>query len=376
MIATSCLVLVLSLPTAPHGGASPWLTGYALQKELREPLDLAKAEIPLRKVLGDLSRERHVAIFLDRRVDPDRWLKLEVHDVPLEKALVAIARAHGLGLTFLGAVAYFGPPQATARLRTIVELRRDAIRALPAPIASKFFRAQRVHWDDLATPRDLLAQLAADNDLRIAAIEQIPHDVWAGTDLPPLSLVERLTLLLGQFDLTFAVDALGDRITLEPVPADAALVRSYLVPGDPRQTAARWAALLPAAAVQVAGNRIVVRARVEEHEQLAAPQRPAAPKGMASYSSPAGRPRDKDKRFTVHQAKGRFEFLLQEYAKLTNVELKLDRELLQRAGVSLDQVVAFSVKEATLDELFQAIASRAGCRCHRTGSVIVVEPAR
>jgi hypothetical protein len=376
MIATSCLVLVLAIPTAPPGGASPWLTGYALQKELQEPLDLAKAGGPLRKMLGDLSLQRRVAIYLDRRVDPDGLLNLAVRDVPLEKALAAIARAQGLGLTFLGPVAYFGPPQTTARLRTVVELCRDAIRALPAPVARKFFRALPMRWDDLATPRELVAQLAAESDLQIVAAEQIPHDLWAGADLPPLSLIERLTLLLGQFDLTFAVDASGDRITLVPEPADVALVRSYLVPRDPQPTAARWAALLPAATIQVAGNRIIVRARVEEHEQLAAAQRPATQKATPAYSSRAGRARPEDKRFTVRLAKGKLDFLLQQYTRLTDVELKLDRESFQRAGVSLDQEVAFSVKEATLDELFQAIAASAGCRCHRTGRVIVVEPPR
>jgi hypothetical protein len=374
MTAASCLLLVLAIPAAPQAGlSSTWLTGTALQKELQEPRDLALSEAPLRQALRELSLQRHVAVFIDRRIDPDRRLKLEIRDTPLGKALGELAKAHGLGLTFLGPVAYFGPLPATARLRTVVELCRDEVHKRPLFVSQKFLRARPIRWNDFDTPRELLAQLAAENNLTVVGLDQIPHDLWAAADLPPLSLIERLTLLVGQFDLTFTVEGAGDRIRLLPVPNDVALVRSYFVPGDPQQTAAGWSALVPGAKIKIVGSRIVVRGSVEAHEQIAALVHPApSPKTAAARPARASRPHVEEKRFTVPKSRGRLEFLLTEYAKRLNVQLKIDRDALQRAGISLDQMVSFSVQDATLDDLFRAIAAPAGCACRHTGNIIEI----
>jgi hypothetical protein len=377
MTAASCLVLLWAIAAAlPAEAGVAWRTGSALEAELQEPIDLALSEAPLRKALGDLSLRRRLAVFIDRRIDPGRLLKVDIRDMPLEKALRQIAQNHGLGLTFLGPVAYFGPPQAAARLRTVVELRREELRRLPGRLGKKFLRAQPVRWPDFATPRDLLTKLAAENDLTIVGLEQIPHDLWAAADLPPLSLTERLTLILGQFDYTFSAEHAGGRIRLVPLPDDVALLRSYAPPGDPQQTAKRWAARVPGAKIQVQESWILVRGLLEEQEQIAALAHPGAAKTAAARPPRSTQPRVAEKRFTVPKSRGRLEFLLQEYAKRLGVEVRIDREALQRAGVSLDQVVSFSVTEATVEELFQAIAAAAHCTCRRVGDVIEVSAAR
>jgi hypothetical protein len=374
MNVASCLLLVLTLPAAPQAGLSTtWLTGTALQKELQEPRDLVLSEAPLRQVLRELSLQRHVAVFIDRRIDPDRRLKVETRDMPLGKALGELAKAHGLGLAFLGPVAYFGPVQATARLRTVVELCRDELHHRPVSVVQKFLRTRPIRWNDFDTPRELLAHLAAENNLTVVGLDQIPHDLWAAADLPALSLIERLTLLVGQFDLTFTVEGAGDRIRLLPVPNDVALVRNYFVPGDPQQTAAGWTAMVPNAKIKVAGSRIVVRGSVETHEQIAALMHPAPASKTAAASPPrVRRSHVEEKRYTVPKSRGRLEFLLTEYAKRLNVQLKIDRDALQRAGISLDQVVSFSVQDATVDDLFRAIATPAGCVCRHAGEVIEI----
>jgi hypothetical protein len=375
MTAASCLLLLLALPTAPTGAA--WRTGAVLEAELEQPIDLALSEAPLRKTLDDLSLRRHLAVFIDRRVDPGRLLNVEVRDVPLDKALRQIAQTHGLGLTFLGPVAYFGPPQAAAHLRTIVELRRDELRRWPGRVGKKFLRAQGFRWPDFATPRDLLSQLAAENELTIVNLEQIPHDLWAAADLPPLSLTERLTLVLVQFDCTFSLDRAGQRLRLVPLPDDVTLLRSYAAPGDPQRTVERWSARVPGAKFAVKDSWILVRGLLEEQEQVAALAHPSALAKPAAARPPrATRSRPEEKRFTVPKARARLEVLLEQYAKLLGVQLKIDREGLRRAGVSLDQVVSFSVTDATVDELFQAIAEAAHCTCRRSGDVIEISAAK
>ena len=109
--------------------------------------------------------------------------------------------------------------------------------ALPPAAAKKFFEQKSMAWDDLTTPRELLEKLGSENGIEIAGLEQIPHDLWAAADLPPLELIERLTLIAGQYDLTFEVSADGNRITLVPVPEHVELVRTYPAGRQAQQTA-------------------------------------------------------------------------------------------------------------------------------------------
>ena len=68
--------------------------------------------------------------------------------------------------------------------------------------------------------------------------------------------------------------------------------------------------------------------------------------------------------------------LLESLATRFQLELRIDPRALQEAGVSLEQYVSITVKDATVDELFEAVVSRAGCTCRRRGRVIEVLPAQ
>ncbi len=94
------------------------------------------------------------------------------------------------------------------------------VRRLPSGIQRKYLLPKRLVWEDLATPRELVAQLARENGLKITGLEKVPHDLWAAADLPPISLVDRLTLIAIQFDLTFAVADGGRRLKLVTLPSE------------------------------------------------------------------------------------------------------------------------------------------------------------
>lgn len=305
-----------------------WLAGPALQRQLLEPIGLTLSGSPLRQALDGLGRRQRVAVLLDRRIDPGQPVELRLDDVPLEDAFRQIAARHHLGYSLLGPVAYFGPPEVATRLPALFALRRDEARRLPT--AALWLRLKPLGWRDFALPRELLAGLAEENGLRLTGLEQVPHDLWAAADLPPLALVDRLGLIAAQFDLTPAFSPAGDGLSLVRIPADM-----RLPPSTP---------------------------------EVRRPQA-VSPGGKASKRRP-------EERYTVPRAKGPLEVLLRQLADRFGLELKIDREGLSRAGISLQQPVEFSVREATLDELLEAVLRPAGCAFRRRGDVLEVGPAR
>jgi hypothetical protein len=351
--------------------AGPWLSGGKLQQRLARPVDIYWPDWRLREAIEGLSRTQQVAVLIDRRVDPGQKISLTLQGSPLAAALQEIARREELGCCLLGPVAYFGPPRIASQLRTLAALRADEISRLPHETAKPLLLSKAMAWSDFATPRELLSQLAREAGLRLSGLEQVPHDLWAAADLPPLSLSVRLTLVAVQFDLTFRIVPETKTIDLVPLPDEVALVRSYDGGREPHAVAKRYAALVPHAQIKVVGDKVWVKGLLEEHEQIAAPRLPA----KRPATSPAGqRGEVRIFEFSVQEAPA--ERVLQEVAKQLNLELKIDREALRAAGVSLERRISVSVRNVSVDELLQEVARAAKLQIRRQGDVLEIGPAK
>lgn len=375
--ATAVLALSTLLGGFPVGAAAAgWATGGRLQQRLAEPVSLVWVGSPLRSALRGLSRAHRVAILIDRRVDPGQELALQVDDLPLERALRRVAEDRKLGVSLFGPAAYFGPAEVAARLRTIAALRTGEIRRLPPTSRQTFLRTAPLAWHDFAVPRELLAKLAAENSLAIRGLERVPHDLWAAAELPPLSLVDRLTLIAVQFDLTFQVASDGRTISLVPVPEDVALVRSYPGGPDPQATARRYAALAPDARIKVVREKVYVKGLLEAHERIASGGRPSQP--ADTQQADTGQPgppdigRTRIDRLSVREMPvGK---LLEHLAERLHLELSIQRAALQQAGLSLERPVTVRLENATVDELLREVTAAAGLRFRRRGTSVEILP--
>jgi len=313
---------------ATGGGAaseSTWLSGRALQSQLAEPVDVNWSSAPLRASLSGLARSQHVAIFLDRRIDPDAKLDLVLHDVALGRALAEIASRQSAAIGQVGPVIYMGPAESVAQLRPLADRHRREAARLGGELARRWTRERAMRWDDLAEPRRLLSELAQEAGLEVVGLEQVPHDLWAAADLPPLALADRLTLIAVQFDLTFQVTDGGRRLRLVPIPDRSPAVKSG---GSP------------------------------------------LPRSSRAQASGAGR----EKRYTLRQAKGPLRDLLAKLAPMLQLELRIDEEALAQARIKLDGPVSVSATDATAEELLQTLLDQAGCTFRRTGNVVTVVP--
>jgi len=371
-----CTVLVL-LASAPSAGSgetgkaaqSMWLTGPALTKRLSAPMDIVWSGKSFRAALESLSQAEKIAIVLDRRIDPDAPVDVAISGKPLAEALAAIAQHQNAAVCTVGPVVYIGPPAAARRLRTLVWLRSEEVKTLPAETAKVWTRSRPFTWPDLAEPRQLLAQIARDSNIELKGLELVPHDLWAGADLPPLPLVERLSLVAIQFELTFTIAADGKTVTLVPIPDDLAIVRSYDGGRQPEQLAKRYASLAPEAQISLSGGKVWVKGLLEDHERIASPPRPPS-------QPEASQPRDIElvrierlaiKNIPLGKA-------LENIAAKLELQLHIDRQAIAAAGISLEQPVSVNASGLTVDELLAEMVKSTGLTVQRTGRTVRIAP--
>jgi hypothetical protein len=366
--AAVCFAVLCGVTTAAAWAATgDWVTGAALERQLKAAVSVSWSNIPLARALGSLSASQHVAIVLDRRVDPDQPIRLMLSQQPLAEGLRQIADHLKLGYCQFGPVAYFGPGDVAKQLRTLGALRSQQARGLSADAARKLLTMRTSHWDDLAEPRQLLADLAAEAEVRIIGEEKIPHDLWRASDLPPLTWIDRVTLLAAQFDLTFHVDKSGQKVELLPAPAKVVLSRTYLAGRETDELAKRWAEALPQAKIAVEGNKIRLDGLLEDHEFVEHRLR-----GTPTVRTKVT-PGKEVYQLSIDNAP--LDQVVQQLGQRLNLEFQWDRAAIDAAGISVAQVVSIKVTNASLDDLVRAVFDGTGLAFRRDDERVSIFPA-
>ncbi len=177
----------------------------------------------------------------------------------------------------------------------------------------------------------LLAELAQ-GGLEITGLDIVPHDLWAAADLPAMPLTDRLALIAVQFDLALKVADRGRR--LELVPLSQVIHRNAVA--RPRSTPK------PAAATEVEPPATLEQTRID---RLSVIEKPLGP-------------------------------VLKQLADRLGFELKMDRQAIAAAGISLDQRVSVHVENATVDELLRQLLKSTRLTFHRRGQIVEIVPAK
>ncbi|WP_145056731.1 STN domain-containing protein [Lignipirellula cremea] len=323
------------------------------------------AENPLRSGLYRLSATQDVAIWLDRRVDPDQHVDFAVRDLPLEEALRRLAGELQLGVCQVGPVVYLGPPETAAKLATVSALREQEAAALPAAARASLGRRRSSTWKDLATPQGLLQQLSRDSNVRIVGLETLPHDLWPGNRLPGCTFVERLTLIAAGFDLTFEFSPDGKAVRFQRLPETAVLERTYDLngPSDPRVKDLQRR--FPAAHLRVSGSKLLVAAGAQDQDAI----------GRLLRGEAAERPPVKPAAGGIKVYSVKFEnqpagVVASTVAKQLGLTLKASPEVRER----LQMLVSVDVKEVSLDELLKKALAPTGLSYRRDAEVLEILP--
>ena len=85
---------------------------------------------------------------------------------------------------------------------------------MPVELRTALAARRPLVWVDSAEPRAVLEQLAGEIGLRWTNLDVVPHDLLYHVATPPLSLVERLSIVAAEFGFTFHIDAPARTIEL------------------------------------------------------------------------------------------------------------------------------------------------------------------
>lgn len=196
------LVILAGGPPAPATDAAG----------LDAPVHASWTGLPLRQWAERASSLAGRPVVLDRRIDPEILVTLSASGAPIRRVIDEVAaRAGAVPEELAGSLRLV--PQTEAGRASRAERDRSRRVATLAPGPRDKLAARRAwRWPAGSRPRDLVAQAAADAGLEVVGLEEIPHDHFPAADLPPLSLAERLDLVLAHFDR---------RVLWEPMPGGA-----------------------------------------------------------------------------------------------------------------------------------------------------------
>lgn len=282
--------------------------------------------VPLREVATRLTTLGGVAIVVDRRIDPSTAITLAVSAEPLDEVLAAVAPQAAAEVALLDGHARIAPADAAALARAGEAAREQEIRRLE-PKLQRLAQARRAWaWPEGAQPRDLLAAAAAEAGIALEGLSALPHDHFPSADMPPLSLAERLDLVLAHFDA---------RVEWKKIPA----------PGQ--QPMFR---IVPIAATASAPHR-----KPPWSPRITPAQR--APEVAHTYSLRVAAPLDD---------------LLATLAKRFGLTLELDRAVLEQRGIAPREIVRLDVKHASREALLDAVLDPLGLGWQIEGTTLRV----
>jgi len=326
-------------------------SGRKVDEILDRPLGGIWAGIPRRNILERLATAARLSVLIDRRIDSSIELTLEAKGEPLRETFVQ-ASPEGTQLSVVSDIVYLGPAEPAGKLRTAIALREEDLKAADAPKSRQTVLLKRrdIAWQDLDSPRQILDLIGQTWNLQLEGVEQVPHDLWPSADLPSVTAAEALSLVLVQFDLTFAWTAQGAGVRVIPLPDKVVVTRPHPAAKGltAKASAAQWMEDSPGLEVKVEGPRVLVTGTLEQHDAITTPRR--TKETTAQKPLPLSRVR-----FTLkwdNVLRGIFETM--HNAPNTQLVFEYDEAELKRAGIDLDQRIKFEVTNATVSQVLKA----------------------
>ncbi len=358
----AAILILLTAAGQTETGATParpvtaFHTGPQFQTEIDRTLSASWANVELRDLLKKIGDERRVAILLDRRVDPTVQLPLNLTNSSLREGVRDMARLLGADISVADPVVYVGPPAATQRLRTLIELQSSELRSRESSIPEKrrveLAARHTVTWLDLESPVEIVQRIADRYRLTIGHLDLLPHDLWVANTLPSVTAAEALSLVLIQFDLTFTWTGAGQGIELVTAPQRPVIEKRHRVKGRTPAAALKLVKQFgPDLDAKVDGSDLIVRGLLEEHEAVAAlVDGTAAKKPDAS----AGVKPIKQRLFTLKIDRVPARVLMKKLEE-SEIVFEYDAEQLAAASIDLDQPIKLDVEKASAAEFFKAV---------------------
>ena len=378
------ILALLSTASAPANEPIEFVSGTAFRRALEQTITPSWDNDNLRDISAGIERAQRISIVLDRRLDPSSSRSLRIGSDTMLGCLQRLAAESDMGATVIGNTAYLGPRGTAESLRTLIALRRqelfDKHGEIPDSRRIALTHPITFRWDDLDQPVDLVRRLASDYSLAVERLDLVPHDLWAAGVLPETIAIEGLTLVLAQFDMTFYFIDRGRGVRIEPFPQQIAIDKAYDPPRGTLPTTAlhRWKEEIPGLEARVENDKIVVTGRVELHEIVDRVRR-----GGRANDKTASREGSKPKPLDKQKFDGKVQNIpasavLKDLERPERGQLtfEYDRAAFKAAGIDLEKLVSFELKDAKIEDLLKATLDPLGVTFEIQGRTVQLRPAR
>jgi hypothetical protein len=343
-----------------------------LPSQLKRRLTAAWQGQELGTVLERIATSQDVDIWLDRRVDPQQQIDVRVSDAPLADALSQITAPHMLGWSSLGGIIYVGPRESASELATLAELAKNSLSRVPAKNRERWLAAAPAEWPRLSEPREILTAWLENAGVRLANPDVLSHDLWNAKTLPPLSLVDKVVLLLVGFDQACEILPNGQSCLIVPIRRPVVITKSYETGRRTREFLAEFKEN-PTVSINRKGNGVAVTGRWEDHEHVA-----AILKGTSRDNQPQRQPmvRDDQKVFSLRLTNQPVGKVIDQLANQLGLTVSWSRELLSRPLDPRTTLVSCDVSNGNLAQLLEGVLSPAGFEFKLKDKVLEISPAQ
>ena len=361
LLVLSCICALLACVFAPvaHG------TDARTAQQLAKSVSITWQEVPLGTALDRLAETQSLAIWRDRRIDPNTPITLSVADQPLVEVFMAINQQAGAAAMPFAGVVYVGPQQTADELATLAALARQTLEKAPGAARAKLLKPQSLSYPRLSEPRRLLTELASSVDAKLQNEQSVPHDLWPAAKLPSMTAIDRAVLWLAGFDLTCRVSQDGSQLEIVPINRPIAVAKQYRVPTSRASAFKTALAALTEATSTGEESRPTITARVEDHERLRAAlsDRPTGAVAAAAAIRAAGEQKKssalKDRRFTLTIENKPLAPVLNQLAAQLNLQLEWDAAIPDSQS-GRNALVSCQVNKTDLDGLLKALLEPVG----------------
>ncbi len=307
------------------------------------PVTVVWTALPLEAVLERLATSAGVGVVRDRRLDPGTRITLTAEGEPLAVVLERVAEAAGAEVADLGSYLRLVPLGQADSLHHARQIRTTALSRLPPQLRALAHHKEAWAWPAGARPRDLLARAAGQAGLSLTGVETIPHDHLPAMALPPLSLADRLDLLLAHYDF---------RVDWSAPTSTAGRPELRIVPLAP-----------PSGSLPSAGPRRPSRS--------GAPSAASPPHNRARQPAKKRPPNAPTEAFSL-RVEAPLEEVLATLAQRFGVELQLQRQELQAVGIAPAEIVRCRVENVSREQLLKAVLAPLGLEGELTATVLRV----
>ena len=370
-------ILAVAQSPGPLAAPAPLVRSAAeLHARLQARTSISLTGSQLRLAANELARKDDIGLAIDRRVDPETPVELAFSDAAADDVWRKLAESCKLGYATFGPMIYLGPTSTARDLNTLAALRRDEAGSASPTLKAKLLQSSETSCSAPCDARALWNALAAEAGLTTTNPERMPFDVWPEVRWGSLPLVDRMTLVAVQFELTFKLDASARTITFEPIPANVVMQRSYAAGAKRLETVTRIGALAPTASIKSGGATIAVVAKFEDHERIA-----AMLNGGPSALSPNGAtqpnrnvpPAAGVQVYTLRIEDKPFNEMVRVLQEKHGLKIKVHEDAIRAAGISLDRRVTFTVSKVTLQQLLETAAAQLKLTARQVGDTVEID---